>query len=360
MGLPLSEEDINVQLSRRQMGYGRGGRMKIERDEVIIFSGVYQGKTTGSPIALQVVNRDYENWRDREHRPVHAPRPGHGDFAGVLKYGIDDARVILERASARETTNRVAVGAVAEKLLRHFDMEVKASVVAFLGKSYPPGLLTVENLNDPKEKSEDPNTEDARREYFSTVDIARKAGDTFGGVVQISVKNVPPGLGSHVHWDRRIDSALAGALVSIPSVKAVEIGDGVLGSSELGSTYHDPVEVSKAGTHRTTNHAGGIEAGITNGETLVARVHFKPIATLRKGLPSVHLKSGESSQSDYERSDVTVIPAATVVAQSIVSFVVADLFLDKFYGDTISDIQAHYAQYRTYLNQLTYSPFVKN
>lgn len=343
MGVPLSEEDINVALRRRQLGYGRGDRMTIEKDQAYILSGVYQGKSTGGPITLQVLNKDWENWRQHPHRAVTAPRPGHGDLAGSMKYGIDDARVILERASARETVNRVAIGAVAAKLLAQFNIYCKGFVLQVGDlKLQSPGMLP-EKLHHPAETADDLEIEQQRRAFFSLVDKTKSAGDTLGGVVQLVANAVPVGLGSHVHWDRRLDTALTAALISIPSAKAVEIGEVVELVAKPGSAFHDPIQIAPSGRiQRTSNHAGGIEAGISNGEPICIRVYHKPIATLKKGLPSVDMVTKKDTVSAYERSDITVLPAAAVIGEYVMAWVMCRFFMEKFGGDTLTEIKKRY------------------
>lgn len=351
-GLPLVAEDIDHHLARRQMGYGRGGRQKIETDRVRILSGTYQGVTIGSPLTLQIINRDYENWKDKPHKPVHSPRPGHGDLAGSMKYNLRDARTILERASARETVNRVAVGAVCQRLLREFDIAVTGRVRQVGDLVFASDGPSTEELHNPKEVHEDPALEDQRRAYFALVDRCRRAGDTLGGIVEVRVTGVPAGLGSHVHWDRRLDSRLGAAALSIPSVKAFEIGEGVAAAGRTGSEVHDAMYLDEAQEiRRRTNRAGGLEAGITNGEDVILKIYFKPIATIRKGLPSVNMQTVTPTQSDYERSDVTVLPAAAVVAEHVIACVIADAVCLKYGGDTLTEMRQRHDAFLHQLRQ---------
>ena len=344
-------------LARRQHGYGRGNRMKIETDTAEVRGGVRGGETLGSPLVLWIANRDYENWvpmmspveidpRRAEQRRVHIPRPGHTDLAGGIKYLRQDLRDILERASARETTARVAAGAFARMLLAEIGVEIRSGV-RFLGPigadpaDHP--VPTWDDLLQVDEESPlraiDRSLED---EMVRLVDRAKEEGDTLGGAVTVIAHNVPAGLGSHVQWDEKLDGRLAQAVMSIHAVKAVEIGWGVQASRGFGSEAHDPIERNENGWTRPTNRAGGLEGGITNGEDLVITAYKKPIATLRKGMPSVDLDTLEPLTSEYERSDVTALPAAGVIAEAMVALVLADAVLEKLGGDSMAELLAHW------------------
>ncbi|MGI5836881.1 MAG: chorismate synthase, partial [Chloroflexota bacterium] len=359
----LLPEDIDTQLRRRQMGYGRGGRMRIEQDRVQILSGVRHGFTLGSPISLQIQNRDWVNWQEKMAvEPVEKPgepvtrlRPGHADLPGVLKYSHADARNVLERASARETAMRVAVGSVARKLLSYFGIEVRSQTISIGHVSAKvPDWITetsrgtwggdAERYWNSVERSPmrcpDP---DAAAKMIQTIDEARQAGDTLGGVFQIVAYGVPPGLGSYVQWDRKLNARLAGALMSINSVKGVDVGLGFEGTGRPGSQYHDVILRDRKGNwqHRS-NNAGGIEGGMSNGELIVLRCVAKPIPTLMNPLPSVDLATKQPVAAAQERSDVCVIPAAGVVGEAMVALVLADAFLEKFGGDSVDEIDRNY------------------
>jgi len=356
-GIELDQEKINLQLSRRQGGVGRGGRMKIEKDQVRILSGVRGGKTLGSPVTLQITNRDWENWREimtpeaeacLDRRVVSRPRPGHADLPGALKYRQADIRNILERASARETAVRVAVGAVAQEYLRAFDILVQGQVCAIgpvKSKAVPriqPDSLFETPLYCPSPK--------ATEAMLQAIAAAEAQGDTLGGVVTVVAEGLPYGLGSHVQSDRRLDGRLAQALMSIQAVKAVEIGLGMEAAYLPGSEVQDEIAYSeKKGYYHKTNNAGGIEGGITNGETLIVRAAVKPIPTLAKPLNSVDMDTKESSRAAYERSDVCAVPAAAIVAQAAVAWVLAGAVAEKFGGDHIDEGLDNYRRYLAYL-----------
>ena len=358
-GLPLLADDVNRDLVRRMQGYGRGARMKIEADAVEFLAGVRAGETIGSPIAMLIPNRDWDNWQDvmapvpdapgvKRRRQVQRPRPGHADLAGALKYDRADARDILERASARETAARVAAGAVARHLLAQFGIEIGSHVVS-LGpvQASAPDPLPVP-LNPASDASPvrclDPRAEAA---MIAAVDGARKAGDTLGGVLEVVARGLPVGLGSHVSWDRKLDGRLAGALMSIHAIKGVEIGLGFEAARQPGSRVHDAI---REGFTRDTNRAGGTEGGITNGEPVVCRVAMKPLATLMQPLETVRLDSGEPAQAQSERSDVTAVPAAGVIAEAMVALVLADAWMEKFGGDSLGELRRHVDGYLAYLN----------
>ena len=362
-GLPISAERINAELKRRMGGYGRGARMKIESDQIEWLAGVRAGETLGSPIAMLVWNRDWEHWQDvmapeadapatERRRQVTRPRPGHADLAGSLKYDRQDARDILERASARETVARVACGAVCKLLLEQFGIEIGSHVVELGGvvarATVPPLRIAErgsggEGLNQAADASPvrclDP---DAEREMISRIDAAKAAGDTLGGVVEVIALGLPVGLGSHVSWDAKLDGRLAQALMSIPAVKGVELGLGFEAARRKGSEVHDEI---LPGLSRASNRAGGTEGGMTTGEPLVARVAMKPISTLMSPLRTVDLKTGGPAQAQSERSDVTAVPAMGVIAEAMVSLVLAQALLEKFGGDALSETKRNFEGY---------------
>ena len=365
-GLPLGRDYINKRLARRQGGYGRGGRMAIENDQVVFLSGVRGGITIGSPVALQIENRDWINWKeimspdesaDLAQRVVTRPRPGHADLAGALKYDQRDIRNVLERASARETASRVAVGSVAEKLLETLGIIIIGYVLqigritisetrgfAQASQSERPDLLEFKEalsgsqLYCPDSKAE----EDMKKE----IDHARATGDSLGGVFEVCVFGLPPGLGSYVQWDRRLDGNLARALMSIPSIKGVEIGLGFAASCLPGSLAHDEIYHEKGkGFYRLTNRAGGLEGGVTNGEPLIVRAAVKPIPTLYKPLHSVDLLTHEPQLASVERADTCSVPAASVIGEAAVAWELSTALLDKFGGDTVDGLKKNYDAY---------------
>jgi chorismate synthase len=361
-GLPLVAADIDAELSRRQQGYGRGRRMKIESDHAELMSGVRGGQTLGSPIAMVIQNRDWKNWQEimdpapREGDPdrkrqVTRPRPGHADLSGMLKYDRDDARDILERASARETTARVAAGAICRRLLREFGISIGSHIVHLGGvNARRPGTMP-SDLNAAADASEVRTLDkDAEAEMIARIDAAKAEGNTLGGIAEVICDGVPVGLGSHVSWDRKLDGRLAAALMSIPAVKAVEIGLGVECARRQGSEVHDEIDADdanvKAGrVRRRTNRAGGMEGGITTGEQLVLRVAMKPISTLMRPLGTIEMKTREPAQAVAERSDVTAVPAMGVIAEAMTAFVVAQAFLEKFGGDSLTETRRNYDGY---------------
>ena len=375
-GLPVSAEWVDRELARRMQGYGRGARMKIERDRIEWLAGLRAGETLGSPVAMLIPNRDWTNWEDvmapepadqigeLRRRRVTRPRPGHADLAGVLKYDRLDARDILERASARETTARVAAGALAKRLLDEFGIEIGSHVVSLGGVEVPRAELPVP-LNQAADRSEirvlDPRVE---AEIISRIDAAKKAGDTLGGEVEVIARGVVVGLGSHVAWDRKLDGRLAGIMMSIPAVKGVEIGMGFEAARRPGSQVHDPIEGGAAGQpgsgagpghhapgdprggfRRPSNNAGGLEGGITNGEPVVVKVAMKPISTLMSPLATVDLASGQPAKAVSERSDVTAVPAMGVIAEAVMALVLADALLEKFGGDSLAEMRRNYDGY---------------
>ena len=361
-GVPLLAEQIDVQLSRRQQGYGRGGRMKIETDRAQISAGIRHGLTMGGPIALTVVNRDYESWQDvmnpapvapyppdtKKRQPIEIPRPGHADYAGGVKYRtLHDMRNILERASARETTMRVAVGAVARRLLEECGVYIGSHVVSIGGVSSSVSELpAIAQLNETVDASPvrclDEAASSAMRER---IDAAREAGDTVGGVFEVVADGLPIGLGSHVHWDRKLDGRLAQGLMSIHAMKGVEIGLGFEAAQLSGSQVHDAFNLG-APLSRPTNNAGGLEGGVTNGKPLVCRVAMKPISTLMKALPSVNVTTAAPTPAHVERSDYCAVPAAGVVGEAMVAIVLADALLEKFGGDTLEELREALERHR--------------
>jgi chorismate synthase len=369
-GIPVDQEYLNHELWRRQQGYGRGGRMRIERDTAHILSGVRHGKTIGSPVAMTLANRDWKNWEEilpvdagdaDKHKSVKSPRPGHADLAGALKYDFPDARYVLERASARESAARVACGALAKMLLRTLGIEVASHVIrvgtAELGRDATfAEVAALAQREDVLLACVDAESE-ARMK--AEVDLALRTGDTIGGVFEVIVHGLPPGVGTHVNWDERLDGLLAQAVMSLQAVKAVELGRGVTAAQSLGSTVHDAIAYegepeSKGFTRfsRERNNAGGIEGGISNGEDLVVRGYLKPISTLRRPLASVSFETRETTKAAYERSDVCVVPAAGVAAEAMTALTVAKLVLDKFGGDSLRELERNYKAYceqiRTY------------
>jgi chorismate synthase len=363
-GVPLLAEQIDTHLARRQQGYGRGGRMKIETDRAAFSAGVRHGLTIGSPIVLTVPNRDYDSWSDAmnpapvppypldtvKRRPIEVPRPGHVDYAGGVKYRtMHDMRNILERASARETTMRVAAGSVARALLEACDIFIGSHVTEIGGVKPQLGALpAARDINSIADASEVRVLErDAEAQIMARIDAAREAGDTVGGVFEVVADGLPVGLGSHVHWDRKLDGRLAGALMSIQAMKGVEIGMGFEAARLSGSQVHDPFAVGSP-IARTRNNAGGLEGGVTNGEPLVCRVAMKPISTLMTALPSVNLNSGEAAAAHVERSDYCAVPAAGVVGEAMVALVLADALLEKFGSDSLEELQESLARHREY------------
>ncbi|HEX5226197.1 MAG TPA: chorismate synthase [Bryobacteraceae bacterium] len=359
-GIPVSLDAVNHELWRRQQGYGRGGRMKIETDRAEIVSGVRYSKTIGSPIAIIIQNKDWKNWIDtlpvegtdelQKHKPVSRPRPGHADLAGALKYNFPDARYILERASARETTARVAVGAIAKAFLGEFGIRVLSHVIA-VGEAQLGRLAEWDELVALSNKEEvllgcvDAEAEAKMKEV---VDRAYRTGDTVGGVFEVVAHGVPAGLGSHVTWDSRLDGRLAQAIVSMQAVKGVEIGFAAEGAASFGSRVQDTIHYNREQREftRGANRAGGLEGGMTNGQDLLVRGLLKPISTLRRPLESVDLATREPALAAYERSDVCVVPAAGVIGEAMVSIVLAQAFLEKFGGDSLDETRRNFDGYK--------------
>jgi chorismate synthase len=366
-GLPLLSADVDSELARRQQGYGRGRRMQIEKDAVEFLSGVRAGETIGSPIAMLIRNRDWKNWEEimspapdaepgvPRKRAVTRVRPGHADLTGLLKYDRDDARDILERASARETTARVAAAAICKRFLREFGICI-GSHVAHLG-----GI----DARRPDEMPADINTTadesplrtldaDAEKRMIEKIDEIKRAGNTLGGICEVVADGIPVGLGSHVSWDRKLDGRIGAAIMSIPAVKGVEIGMGFQASRVTGAEVHDEIEPAPGRTRtgnvrRRTNRAGGLEGGMTTGEPLVVRVAMKPISTLMRPLATVDVASGESASAVAERSDVTAVPAMGVIAEAMLAFVLADAFLEKFGGDSLGETRRNHDAYLSHV-----------
>jgi chorismate synthase len=361
-GVAVDLEFVDRELWRRQQGYGRGGRMRIERDQAHILSGVRHGKTIGSPIAMLLANKDWQNWTEAlpveegdpaKHKRVASPRPGHADLAGAVKYNFSEARYVLERASARESAARVAAGAIAKLLLRELGIEVLSHVIA-VGGTRLEAPVDWEAICALAAKEEillscaDPAIETLMKEQ---VDVALRTGDSVGGIFEVVAHNVPPGLGTYANWDERLDAQLAAAVMSLQAVKAVEIGDAVRGAASLGSTVHDEIGYEReqkgpfTGFTRRSNHAGGLEGGVSNGEEIRVRGYLKPISTLRRPLGSVDFATREPVKAAYERSDVCVVPAAGVAGEAMVALTLARCALEKFGGDSLLEVQRNFQGY---------------
>jgi len=365
-GLPIDLSSINREMWRRQQGYGRGGRMKIERDEVEILSGVRHGRTLGTPVALLIRNRDFENWQDvmavetrdfineKQERKLTRPRPGHTDLAGGLKYDTHDLRDILERASARETAARVAVGALAKLLLKELGIEIASHTAMIGGVPAEPIKANWEMISaitdDSALRCVDKKSEE---EMIALIDATKEAKDTLGGIFEVVAHGVVPGLGSHTQWDKKLDGRLSQAIMCIPAVKAVEIGMGVAVSRATGSRVHDEIGYNSTEGRftRPTNRAGGIEGGITNGEEVRVLGHLKPISTLRRPLASVDVVTKEESAAAFERSDIVAVPAAGVIGEAMVAIVLADAAREKFAGDSLGEMKRNFDAYREQLRR---------
>lgn len=357
-GLPLDRELIDTMLRRRQHGFGRGGRQRIEHDTIEVTGGLRDGRTLGSPLVMHVENQDWANWREvmdpwsvdqskAEERSVTLPRPGHADYSGgIATDQLEDQRNVLERASARETAARVTAGAVCCQLLMRYGVTMRSAVLALGSHTVVEGAPNWEDLAgvDPTSPLVTPRPDD-EEPLVEAVRSARDDGETLGGIVGLVVRGLPPGLGSYVHWDRKLDGRLAQAIASIPSVKAVALGEGIEVSRRVGSLAHDPFILGENGLERTSNHAGGLEGGVTNGSDLVIRSFFKPISTLRRGLPSIDLTTGRPGDTVWERSDVTAIGAAPVIVESMAALVLADALLETLGGQAIADVDASWAAY---------------
>ncbi len=349
-GIPVDVRFINSELFRRQKGYGRGKRMKIEHDKVEILAGIRYGKTIGSPVHLFVVNKDYENWKvimqiepAKESPKVTSPRPGHADFPGALKYGFTDIRNVIERASARETALRVAAGAIFKLFLKEFGINFYSYTIAIGEVKSTDMKIGNAELEDSPLRCRDQKKE---KEMMKLIDKAKNRKDTIGGISEVIAKGICPGLGSYSHFDRRLDAKIAHAMLSIPSVKGIEIGSAFENSKKFGSDVHDEIFYnSKKGFFHMTNRAGGIEGGISNGEDIVIRLAIKPIPTLGKPLHSVDIITKEKRLAQKERADICVVPAVGVIAEAMLAFVIADAFLEKFGTDSMNDIKSNYNLY---------------
>ena len=354
-GLAISEDDLRRDLARRQGGHGRGGRQKIETDFARIASGVRGGFTIGSPVTLVLENKDHANWTAEmtastegfAPKPVTRLRPGHADLAGALKYGHTDVRNVLERSSARETATRVAAGAVARKLLGTFGVEI-FSFTQSIGRTdigfegVDVDTVTIADIEASPVRCPDP---DASRRMVADIDEVAERGDTLGGTFRIVARGVPLGLGSYVHWDRKLDGRLAQAVLSINAIKGVEFGAGFEGAARPGSEFHDQIDYADGRFRHLTNRAGGLTGGVTNGEPIDLRVAIKPISTMKKPMQSIDLNTKEKVEAHYERSDVCVVPAAGVIGEAVVALTIADAFLEKFGGDSMPELERNYRSY---------------
>ncbi len=367
-GIPLLAADVDVELARRQQGYGRGRRMQIEKDTVEFLSGVRAGETMGSPIALLIRNRDWKNWQEimdpapiegvdpgARKRAVTRVRPGHADLSGLLKYDRDDARDILERASARETTARVAAAAICKRLLKEFGVRIGSHLVHLGGIDAVRPDRMPDDLNAAADESPLRTLDrSAEARMIAYIDEIKRAGNTLGGICEVVADGLPVGLGSHVSWDRKLDGRIGAAIMSIPAVKGVEIGMGFDAARVTGAQVHDEIEPAPGRTlagnvRRKTTRAGGLEGGMTTGEPLVVRVAMKPISTLMRPLGTVDVATGESAQAVAERSDVTAVPAMGVIAEAMVAFVLADALLEKFGGDSLGETKRNYDAYLSHV-----------
>jgi chorismate synthase len=362
-GMPVDVELINHELARRQQGYGRGARMKIESDRVQILSGVRHGLTLGSPLALMIENKDWANWTEvmsavpqdlapEKSRRVKRPRPGHADLAGGLKYNARDLRDVLERASARETTARVACGGLARQLLGNFGVEIHSHVIQLGGIPDAPLELTFDQIAAiPDDAPLRCGDGQAQERMVALIDQKKSEGDTLGGIFEVAARGVVPGLGSHTAWDLKLDGRLAQAVMSIPAVKAVAIGAGIEASSLPGSEVHDEISYNEESREfiRASNRAGGLEGGVTNGEEIRVRGHLKPISTLRRALRSVDIDTKQEERAAFERSDITVVPAGGVIGEAMVALVLASAMREKFGGDSLGEMKRNFAGYREQL-----------
>ncbi|MCS4592122.1 chorismate synthase [Brevibacterium sediminis] len=362
--VPITRDDIRASLARRRLGYGRGARMKFEADEVRLLGGVRHGQTLGSPVAIEVGNTEWPKWESvmspdpvdaseleglARNAPLTRPRPGHADIVGMQKYGFDEARPVLERASARETAMRVALGTVAAKFLGELGITLVSHTVAIGGAEHAADALpALPTAADVEALDADPVRcfdADLSAAMVTEIDAAKKAGDTLGGVVEVLAYDLPPGLGSHVHWDRRLDSRLAGALMGIQAIKGVEVGDGFLTTKRPGSQAHDELQVGPDGFRRTSNRAGGTEGGMSTGGPLRVRAGMKPIATVPRALATVDVETGEAAKANHQRSDVCAVPASGVVAEAMVALVLAEAVVEKFGGDSVAETKRNLDAY---------------
>ena len=354
--VPINFERVQHELQRRMQGFGRGGRMRIETDRIETLSGIRFSKTLGSPISFIIRNKDWENWQQemaiesgKTGKEFTKPRPGHADLSGSLKYKFDDLRNVLERSSARETAMRVAVGAFVKELLYAFDIQIFSHIMQ-IGTVKIDEEKIKDKLNDDINKMADSSEvrcldSDAEKQMIELIKESKSAGDTLGGVIQLIIRNVPPGLGSYVHWDRKLDSQLAAAIMSINAIKGVQVGTGFSSAHLRGSEFHDEIYYDENCYRRKTNNAGGIEGGMSTGEDIIIHIMKKPIPTLMKPLESVDIKTKESFKAHKERSDITAVPAAGVIAEAVAAPVIANALLEKFGSDTIDDIQLAYKNY---------------
>jgi len=362
-GLPVNIDQVNHELWRRQQGYGRGARMKIEQDRVEILSGVRHGLTLGSPLAVMIENKDWPNWNEvmsaeareiapEKSRRVKRPRPGHADLAGGLKYDARDLRNVLERASARETAARVACGALAKQLLANFGIEIRSHVIQLGGIPDKPLELTFDQIAAiPQDAPLNCADNEAQQRMIELIDQKKREGDTLGGIFEVVARRVPPGLGSHTAWDLKLDGRLGQSIMSIPAVKAVAIGAGIEASSLPGSEVHDEIGYNEETKEfiRASNRAGGLEGGVTNGEEIRVRGHLKPISTLRRALRSVDIDTKQEDKAAFERSDITVVPAAGVIGEAMVALVLAQALREKFGGDSLGEMKRNFEGYREQL-----------
>jgi chorismate synthase len=349
-GVSIDAGKIDFDLYRRQQGYGRGERMKIEKDRIEILSRLVEGKTIGAPIALWIENKDWENWKNKPKEKKTVPRPGHADLAGLLKYGLDDIQSVIERASARETAMRVAIGSVAKQFLANFEIELAGHVIEIGGVSLSTNNYRKFSVQEIRKRAlESPVfciDEKVSKNMCQKIDEAKAGKDTVGGIFEVIVSGVPIGLGSYAQGDRRLDAMLAQAVMSIPSVKAVEIGDGIENAGKFGSDVHDEIHYSsKKGYYRLTNRAGGTEAGVSNGEDIVVRGYAKPISTLLDPLNSVDTITKKKVKAPYVRSDICFVPALSVVGEAVAAWVVAGAFMEKFGGDSLSEVKRNFSGY---------------
>lgn len=349
-GLSLSTEDINGDLARRQQGYGSGGRMSIERDEVRITSGVMNGRTTGAPVALLVENRDFKNWKEKDITPMTTPRPGHADLTGAIKYGYRDLRVALERASARETTVRVAVGAICKKLLAEFGIQIGGYVtqIGDVTADIDPEMTYEVRFRIAEENDVRCPAVESIESMHEAIRQIKIDKDTLGGVMEVVALHVPPGLGSHVHWDRRLDARIVAAMVSIHAMKGAEIGPAFENAGKRGTQVHDEIVLTgqDGGLGRRTNRAGGLEGGITTGEPIVARVAMKPISTILQAMQSVNLATGQPDATTYERSDFCALPRAVPIGEAMMALVISDALLEKLGGDSLDEMRPRFETLR--------------
>lgn len=348
--LKIDVEDINKELERRQKGYGRGERMKIEKDKVEILSGIRNGKTTGAPITLMIENKDWENWKEymdlkeiKKGKERYVPRPGHADIWGFLKYNLDDLRDVIERASARETAMRVAIGAICKKFLSQFNVKFYSRVKR-IGKIEDEGNLEEIKKNYEKVENSIVRCFKKEKEMVEEIDRVKEKGDTVGGIFEVIVEGICPGIGSYVHWEKRIDAKISYILMSIPGVKGVEIGIGFKGCEIYGSNFHDEI-FYKGKIYRKTNNCGGIEGGITNGNDIWVKAFMKPVPTLKKGLASFDIRNFEEKKYEYERSDTCAVVPASIIGENLLAFLFASEYIEKFGGDSLEDLMSNYENY---------------